>query len=440
MLELFTFVIEVLVAVVVSTAAGIVAARLLRGHRQRRRARLAAGPRRALLAFVADNGEEGSHDLVAIPEDAWRAAEPHALALLGKLRGEAHLGLVSVFLRRGVARTALIRLRSRSRVRRARAAQVLGDLELRQAVPELCRLLEDRHAEVRVVAVRALGRIGDPAAAWRIIASLDRPDPLPSLLASHTLVQLGADAEVTISAALDHPQARVRAVCLDALGLLGATGSVDRIARRLKEDNHLDVRVAAAVALGKLGTRSALEPLTLALHHSRPAPLRATAARALGDLGAPAAVPTLAALLGDEAFAVAHEAAHALRRLGPAGLTALRAAASPDPPGPMTIAALSETLAPAHARETPAASPIDRMPTEVQAHATVAREIGAPVAAYGREPLILTRDKAGAPVAAYGSKPLTLDRERAAAHAREALALAGVLSGDRAGAGVGAAA
>ncbi|AGZ40604.1 HEAT repeat domain-containing protein [Actinoplanes friuliensis] len=326
MLGLFTLVIEILAGVVAATALGIVAVRVFRKVRQRKRAALAAGPRRALLAFVADNGEQGSHDLVAIPDDAWRAAEPGALALLGKLRGEAHLGLVSVFLRRGIARSALRDLHSRSRVKRARAAQVLGNLELRQAVPELCRLLTDRHAEVRVVAVRALGRIGDPAAAWRIIASLDRSDPLPSLLATHTLVQLGAEAEVTLSAALDHPQARVRAVCLDALGLLGATASVHRVARVLKDDAHLDVRVAAANTLGKLGTRTALEPLTRALHASRPPALRAAAARALGDLGAPSAVPTLATLLDDDDFHVAHESAHALRRLGRPGAQALVAA------------------------------------------------------------------------------------------------------------------
>jgi HEAT repeat protein len=323
MLRLFTFTIMVLAAVVLVTGFGIVTARVLRQARQRTRAALAAGPRRALLAFVADHGEEGSHDLVAIPEDAWRAAAPGALGLLGKLRGEAHVALVSVFLRRGTARAALRDLRSRSRVRRARAAQVLGDLEVRQAVPELCRLLTDRHGEVRVVAVRALGRIGDPTAAWRLITSLDQSDPVPSLLVTHTLVQLGPDAEVTLSAALDHPQARVRAVCLDALGLIGAVGSVRRVARVLREDSVLDVRVAAAANLGRLGARSAIEPLTGALAAARPAPLRAAAARALGDLGAPEAVPALAALLADE-YRVAHAAAHALGRLGRAGQDALR--------------------------------------------------------------------------------------------------------------------
>lgn len=350
MVGLFTVVLEILAGVVVSTVAAIVGVRVLRRVRHQRRDVLAAGPRRALLAFVADNGEHGSHDLVAIPDDAWRVAEPGALALLGKLRGEAHLALVSVFLERGVARTALGELRSRSRIRRARAAQVLGDLELRMAVPELCRLLDDRHDEVRVVAVRALGRIGDPAAAWRIIASLDRGDPVPSLLATHTLVQLGAEAEVTLSAALDHPQARVRAVCLDALGLLGATGSVHRIARVLREDAYLDVRVAAATNLGRLGTRGAVEPLTQALDPARPAALRAAAARALGELGAPGAVPVLADLLDDDTFQVAHEAAHALRRLGRPGAEALVAAVEAE----RTRAGLAR--AGAHARPSASAS------------------------------------------------------------------------------------
>lgn len=344
MLTVATVTMIVLIAVVATVAIGIVSVRILRTIRHRRLAALAAGPRRALLAFAADNGEEGGHDLVAIPDDAWRAAEPRALALLGKLRGEAHAALVSVFLRRGIARTALRDLHSRSLVRRARAAQVLGDLELRDAVPELCRLLDDRHGEVRVVAVRALGRIGDPTAAWRLIACLDRSDPAPSLLVTHTLVQLGAETEVTLSAALDHPQARVRTVCLDALGLLGATATVARVARVLRDDVSLDVRVAAAACLGRLGTRSGLEPLVGALAADRPMSLRAAAARSLGDLGASSAVEHLVPLLSGP-FRVAHEAAHALRRLGPAGMAALRAVLDGE-----------EAAVGAHARPSPAAA------------------------------------------------------------------------------------
>lgn len=365
MLEAATVTIVVLVVVVAVIASSLVGVRLVRTVRSRERAALAVEPRRALLAFVADNGEEGADELVAIADNAWRAAEPGALALLGKLRGEAHEALVSVFLRRGVARTAMRELRSRSPVRRARAAQVLGDLELREAVPELCRLLTDRSGEVRVVAVRALGRIGDPTAAWRLIAGLDRSDPAPSSLVTHTLVQLGPEAAVTLSAALDHPLARVRVVCLDALGLLGATAAVTRMARVLRGDASLDVRVAAATNLGRLGTRSALDPLVEVLAPGRPVPLRAAAARALGDLGAPSAVPHLAALLSDDAFRVAHEAAHALRRLGGSGLAALRAvvdeagtADAADPGAPATPSAA------AHAREALALAGVAEPPTD----------------------------------------------------------------------------
>jgi len=344
MVGVFRLVLVILLGVVLLVGAGIIAVRLLRRARNRRLAALAAGPRRSLLAFVADNGEQGAEDLIAIPEDAWRAALPAARSLLGKLRGEAHAALLSVFLHRGAARAALADLRSRSAVRRARAAQLLGDLELRQAVPELCRLLTDRDHEVRVVAVRSLGRIGDPAAAWRLIASLDLHDPVPSLLATHTLVQLGADAEVTLSAALDHPEARVRAVCLDALGLIGATGAAVRMARVLREDGNLDVRVAAAAGLGRLGTRTAYQPLAAALDPTRPPALRAAAARALGDLGSPVAVPALAARLGDGDFHVAHDAALSLRRLGPDGIAALRARAEAEP-GTSAAAHCRESLA-----------------------------------------------------------------------------------------------
>ncbi|MCO8274982.1 HEAT repeat domain-containing protein [Actinoplanes sp. TRM 88003] len=324
MFAVFGVAILVLLGVLVGTAAGIVVVRVGRRVRAKRRASLAAGPRRALLAFVAENGEEGSEGLIAIPDDAWRAALPAALGLLGKLRGDAHAALVSVFLHRGAARAALGELHARSAVRRARAAQLLGDLELREAVPGLCELLTDRDHEVRVVAVRALGRIGEPRAAWRMIASLDLRDPVPSLLATHALVQMGRGAEVTLSAALDHPHARVRAVCLDALGLLGATGAVGRMARVLAEDDVLDVRVAAATNLGRLGARGALQPLIDVLDPPHPDLLRAAAARALGALGAPAAVPPLAAHLDDGEFQIAHEAAHSLRRLGPPGVAALR--------------------------------------------------------------------------------------------------------------------
>jgi HEAT repeat protein len=326
MLFVATVTIGVLAAAVVVLAVGIVFVRVRRTVAARRRAALAGGPRRALLAFVADNGEEGADELVAISDEAWAAAEPVANALLGKVRGDAHKALAEVFQRRGAAVRARRALRHRSAVRRARAAEMLGDLELRSAVGDLCDLIDDRNPEVRIVAVRALGKIGDPAAAWRLLAGLDRRDPVPSLLVTAALVQLGPDTEITLTAALDHPNPRVRVVCLDALGLLGATGAAARIAKALDADPSPEARLAAAAALGKLGARAGVPPLLDALDSDRPTALRAAAARALGELGAVATVPRLETQLADAQYRVAHEAAHALRRLGPAGHAALRRA------------------------------------------------------------------------------------------------------------------
>jgi hypothetical protein len=73
-----------------------------------------------------------------------------------------------------------------------------------------------------------------------------------------------------------------------------------------------------------LGTRSALAPLIEAAEPGRPPALRAVAIRALGEIGTVSAAPALAALLGDPQDQVAHNAAYALVRLGPAGLAILQ--------------------------------------------------------------------------------------------------------------------
>ncbi|HEX8630317.1 MAG TPA: HEAT repeat domain-containing protein [Catenuloplanes sp.] len=330
MLTVATVSLVVLLIGICLLAALIAGIRVLRTLRDRRRAALAEGPRRALLAFVADGGEQGADELVAIGARAWQAAEPAAIALLGKVRGEAQQALIAVFERRGVATRAMRDLTAHGVTRRARAVEVLGNLERADAVPALCQLLDDRHSAVRVVAVRALGRIGDPAAAPYLIASLARAEPTPALLVTQALAQLGAGGEPTLQAALDHSLPRVRAGALDALGLLGATGTVARVAAVLRDDPHLDVRVAAVSTLGRFSTRAALAPLVDALDPAHPGVLRAAAAHALGELGAPAAVAPLAGLLTDPRYRVAHEAAHALRRLGTAGLRQLRTVAADD--------------------------------------------------------------------------------------------------------------
>ncbi|GAB1644859.1 HEAT repeat domain-containing protein [Krasilnikovia sp. MM14-A1259] len=315
------------IAVLIIAAALI---RVIRKMRQRRRDRLAAAPRRALLAFVADSGESGTDELLAIPPRAWQAVEPAAVELLGKVRGDAHRALADVFEQRGVGDRALAQLTSRDPVRRARAAEILGHLRRLHAVPEICGLLADRQPDVRVVAARALGAIGEPAAASPLLASLTRP--VPAHLVAHALARIGTGAVPALDAALRDREPLIRTTALDALGLIGATRSVPGITELLHDEQDPDVRLAAVRALGRLGGRSAVAPLLEVTELGNTDQLRAAAARALGDIGAASASDALAGLLDDPSYPVAHEAAQALRRVGPAGIAHLTAVAD-DRPG-----------------------------------------------------------------------------------------------------------
>jgi len=307
-----------LIVLLTASLAGVRATRVVRG---RRRDRLAEAPRRALLAFVAEGGEEGLEDLLAIPAPAWRAAEPVAIALLGKVRGEAHTALAEVFDRRGATDRAIADLTHRTPVRRARAAELLGDLRRVDAVKPLCHLLADRAPEVRVVAVRALGGIGDAVAAEPLLESLTRD--VPAQMVADALSRIGVGAIPALHEALRHADPLVTVTALESLALIGATGSVDLVAETLSTREEQAVGIAALAALGKLGGRASLAPLLAAAEPDKPPAVRAAAARALGEVGAPATADALAVLLHDPAYDVAHRAAQALVRLGPRGLAEL---------------------------------------------------------------------------------------------------------------------
>jgi HEAT repeat protein len=303
----------------------VVAARAVRLWLDRRRERLAAGPRRILLAFLADGGPADQlEQLVALRGPHWRALEPAATAMLAKVRGEARDALVTVFERHGVGDRALRDLRSAGPVRRGRAAEVLGNLRRRDAVPALCERLTDRDPDVRLAAVRALGRIGDAAAAGPLLATLATPDPAPVQLVAYALVQLAAGADGPLLAGLDHPDPQMRATILDTLRLRGTTGAEARVVEVLRGDPSAEVRRRAAAMLGRVGGRASLDPLVAAAAGDADREVRAAAAHALGDLGTPAAVPALRDLVGNRRYRVAHEAAAALVRLGAPGVATLR--------------------------------------------------------------------------------------------------------------------
>ncbi|GAA2526774.1 HEAT repeat domain-containing protein [Pilimelia columellifera] len=329
----------VAVAIIVATTL----IRFLRLRRERRQARLAAGPRRELLAFAAEPDASGADRLAAMPQRQWQHIEPAALALLGKLRGDGYQALAQVFDRRGIAEEAIRQTRSRSPVVRARHAELLGALRHGPAAPDLARLLRDRDVEVVVVAIRALGHVGDPRAAPALLDTLAGDRSVPAHLVAQSLTQLGPDAVPALMDALAAPAATERLTAVQAMGMLGDPRPSRAVAGVIAADPDLAVRVAAARTLGELGARVGLEPLVAALAPRSPPDLRAAAATALGALGAPTAAPALGALLNDPIYQVAHAAARALRRLGGPGLNELTGAAAG--PSEWTAAHAREALA-----------------------------------------------------------------------------------------------
>jgi HEAT repeat protein len=334
MIDLTTWAFLALFAAAVLLALVMASTRLVLGWHGRRQQRRAAGPRRTLIGLMADvDTAEAADGLVELPAAAWGAIEPTAMTILEQVRGEAHAALADVFLRRGLVDRALADVDGGSVVRRARAAELLGLLRRTEAAPRLSVLLADPDPEVRLVAVRALGRLGDPEVAEPLLGALTGPRPAPSHVVAHALVGLGTPAAPALLAALGHPDELVRATALDALRLLGVPGAAEPVARTLREDPSLEVRRRAATTLGRVGLRAAVPHLLAATAADRPTLLRADAVRALGELGATRAVAELTALLADADYPVAHQAARALARLGEPGLSVLTEAARSGRPG-----------------------------------------------------------------------------------------------------------
>lgn len=129
-------------------------------------------------------------------------------------------------------------------VERGAAADTLGLMKSRRAVPSLREALQDPHMVVRRAAIRALWRLGDTAAVPAVAALLRDPSGGVRILAAHVLGRFGDPVAVP-----------------DLLEALGET--------------KWYVRQAAARALGEIGEPRALDALRAATRDPRPAVARA---------------------------------------------------------------------------------------------------------------------------------------------------------------------
>jgi HEAT repeat protein len=313
----------------------IVLRRFLRQRLDAARRRQIEPMRRPVLQMVAGDPEESAEAVAvlgALQGRGWRAVEPSVVALLSKVRGEAHAQVVELLVRQGTVDRARHATSSHDPVRRARAAHLLGLARQRGARLDLERLLRDRDEDVRRVSAAALGHLGDPRSTTVLLHTLAARRGVPASVVASAVAELGHWAHASLFNAIGDDSPMVRAVAIEICGLAGAVPASPVLRAALRHDTQVEVRVRAARALGRLGVPNAVPDLVAAAAPDQPAALRMVIARALGDIGSVEAVPGLRLMLDAPEHRVAANAAAALARIGGLGVSVLRDVAAGDTP------------------------------------------------------------------------------------------------------------
>jgi HEAT repeat protein len=208
------------------------------------------------------------------------------LDLLPQLRGADRAALQTVLLERGVVTRAASELTARGAARRGRAAVLLGNAASVEHTAALVDLLDDRAAEVRNAAARALGKNGDVAAVGPLLAAVTARQALPPGVAGMALLDLGVAALPSLRAALDAGFPVAQTLAAELLGLHGDPVAAPTLIALVGDDSRdANARRAAAQALGRIGSPLATDALAAALLAPGPVALQCAAAEALGRIG-----------------------------------------------------------------------------------------------------------------------------------------------------------
>ncbi len=309
------------VAIMGLVALSIASARTWRVCHRRRTAALIR-PLRPVLIELA-GGDEPDPSLVrllaGLRPASWRAIRPVILDLCAKLTDGSAEAVRAVLVERGEVRQALQNVTHRSARVRAQAVTVLELVPQPDSRKALLELLGDEDIDVRRMAARALGTIGDETAIPPLIAALAGRRPVPASTVGHCLIRLGPIAvEALVLTLRIHLSVSARVLAAQVLGHIGDPAAVPGLLAVL--DRPLDLRywparVAAARALGEIGSLAGVPILIEGLGAPDPA-LIIACIEALAETGAVGAVADLSLLLHHREPSVTKAAANALSRLG----------------------------------------------------------------------------------------------------------------------------
>jgi len=287
-----------------------------------------------LLSYLATWEEGNARDLgETLIKHRSRATsfEEVVAGLLPKLRGADRSVLVDILRRRGTVTKACADTKSWRTVRRYQAVELLGSAGVLEGTPFVAKLLDDSNADVRLAAVRALGRIGGLEAATALLEHLDRDDAkIPPHPVTMALLRIGTDGTEPLLIGLTADRVNVRTIAAEVLGVLGIFSAAPYLENRLSSDLHASVRVGAAHALGRLGMPSSIPVLQQSVAREQDVEVLTASCTALGRIADPSTIPTLQGALGHQSPTVRLAAALAMILMGNVGMTRLRLVAQQD--------------------------------------------------------------------------------------------------------------
>lgn len=304
------------VAVLYLTSIALIVMTVARGsvrtRRDRERARVIKRLRDPVEACVLEG-----KPLPRVPPGELDALLEVVLRYTSVVRGRDAERLTDCLAEQGVVADLLQRLRAHPAWRRAEAADMLGRLRLRVAVPSLVAALDDPSEDVRTVAARGLAAIRDPTAVPALARALADPSRWTLSLIAENLMAMGPTAVPPLLDLLSSDEHNVRVAAVQILGEIRDPAATPALIEVLYEGD-LNLRAQAAAALGKLGGSDAERALLAALEDPE-WQVRAQAAKALGRVAHPAAASSLAYAMPDDNWWVRVNCAESLARLGAEG-------------------------------------------------------------------------------------------------------------------------
>lgn len=255
---------------------------------------------------------------------------PMMLQLALDLRGEELERIAALAEEIGLARSERRRLRSLSATTRAEAAKNLRLLHVRDALPQLLRLIQkDRHRSVRLASAWAAGEIGGSEAIRGLLEMLDDPAPGVVRRIQEVLLDTAPHAAAEVvrhTRASENPA--VRRAGVELLGALRDPEASELLLELVGADDR-EIRTKAVKAAAAIGDPRFSDVFRELLRDGAWS-VRCQAATGLGAIGAVDSVAELSAAMADPVWWVRFNAASSLAELGDPGRAALAEATTEE--------------------------------------------------------------------------------------------------------------